>query len=690
MTTLIIDNYDSFTYNLYQQIGRLSGAAPRVVRNDQLSLQQLVDLRPARIVLSPGPGRPSRQADFGICAAVIDELEVPILGVCLGCQGLAESLGGQVGVAEQPMHGRLSALSHDGKGLFAGLPQGLQVVRYHSLAVLGELPAELQRSAWTEDGVLMGLRHRRRPLWGVQFHPESIATEHGDQILSNFLELSGASRGRRSRTAVAAGLARGADHSPGQGRKSRLRWRRLDHFVEPEAVFCQFYAQSPNAFWLDSSLASSYRSRFSFMGDASGPRAEILRYRVGGSLEIERQGRLECRSESIFDYLERRLEDRLMTSPELPFDFNGGFVGYLGYELREECGTSLHQRSALPDGWLIFADRLLAFDHQEQCVYMLALGEDGSEDCDRAWLRQVESELEKVPPAPRLPARRVLSFKLARAAERYLADIESCLEEIRQGESYELCLTNQLLGEPLERPLDSYRWLRRINPAPYSSFLRCGDFSLLCSSPEQFLQIDRRGQVTSKPIKGTRARHTDPLADRRRRLQLQTDIKDRAENLMIVDLLRNDLGQVCELGSVRVPELMRVETYATVHQLVSTVRGQLRSGVGAVACVRAAFPGGSMTGAPKRRSMEILERLEGRARGPYAGALGFFGLGGTADLAIVIRTAVASSSATEIGTGGAIVALSEPQAELAEMLIKAEPLLEALGGSIDLPAKIEK
>jgi para-aminobenzoate synthetase len=210
--------------------------------------------------------------------------------------------------------------------------------------------------------------------------------------------------------------------------------------------------------------------------------------------------------------------------------------------------------------------------------------------------------------------------------------------------------------------------------------------SVLSSSPERFLRVDRDRAVESRPMKGTAARAAHPIEDAFRAAELRRDAKTRAENLMIADLVRNDLGRVCELGTVEVPGLMVVESHATVHQMITIVRGRLRPDADALDCVRAAFPAGSMSGAPKLRTLEIIDRLEGRPRGVYSGTLGFLSVNGTADLSIVIRTLVASPDGLTVGAGGAIVAASDPEDELAEMLLKARPLLEAVGGTLAVPA----
>ncbi|MEU5313180.1 aminodeoxychorismate synthase component I [Streptomyces sp. NPDC021562] len=699
MKTLLIDNDDSSTYNLFQLLAEVNGEEPVVVRNDDgdgaLSRLAGVD----NVVVSPGPGHPENGRDFGISARVIAEATVPVLGVGLGHQGIALGEDARVLPAPQPRHGHLSRVRHDGRDLFEGLTQDFTAVRCHSLAVHEPLPAALEATAWAEDGVLMGLRHRQRPLWGVQFHPESVFTEYGHRMLVNFRNLT-ARRARRARSKnTAVPPAEAAVPRPGttiprprRGDTSayRLHTRRIAGAVDTEAAFGRLFAASARSFWLDSSLVERSRSRFSFLGDDSGPLAEFVRYDVtAGRCEVERAGRPPRKvSASVFDYLKRQLTSRRVDAGDLPFDFTGGYVGYFGYETKADCGSPNTHKAETPDACWLFADRLLAVDHEEDVTYAVCLAEDTPQAAREAaeWLEAVLARLtfltpgtgRPVPPAAEAPDLAAAEPWLLRDRAGYLADIEACRRELRAGTSYEVCLTNAARLPAPPDPYAFYRELRRVDPAPYAAFLRFGELEVAGASPERFLRITRDGVAEARPVRGTAPRGATPFEDERLRDALAADARTRAENLMTVDVLRNDLGRVCRTGTVRVPRLLHTESYATVHQLVSTVTGRLRAGTDAVDCVRACFPGGSVTGAPKLRATEIIDSLETAARGVYSGALGYLGCSGGADLSIVIRTAVLAGGRMRLGAGGAIVLDSDPAAEYDEMLLKTAAQMRAL------------
>ncbi|HWC49636.1 MAG TPA: aminodeoxychorismate synthase component I [Solirubrobacterales bacterium] len=674
MQTLLIDNYDSFTFNLFQLLAEVNGTEPIVVRNDEATWDELARLEFDNVVISAGPGRPDVAGDFGVCAEAIRHCDKPLLGVCLGHQGIGWVEGGEVTEAPEPMHGRVVEIEHDSSPLFAGIPNPFQVTRYHSLALAPPLPPALREIA-TAEGVPMAIEHTERPQWGLQFHPESIATPQGKRLLTNF------------RALTTAAQSRGSFGTYGVQKEPRLALavRRLNIPPQAEAAFGALYGESDAAFWLDSSRPGA-RARFSFMGDAGGPLAEVITYERGGD-------------ESIFDYLDRRIAELQPTDPpDLPFEFDCGFVGYLGYELKADCGYASPHQSEHPDAAFFLADRVIAFDHQEHCTYLLCLHALGEEEAADAWLDITARRLtalragEKSGGGPHLqvgppPDFSPSTLALSRSRSQYLEDVGTSLDHLRAGDSYEICLTNELSLETDADPLDLYRALRRANPAPFSVYLRFGDFAVLSSSPERFLHVGRDREAEARPIKGTSRRGATPTEDAQLATALATDEKNRAENLMIVDLLRNDLGMICEVGSVEVPQMMEVETYETVHQLVSEVRGRLRLDATTLDAVRSCFPPGSMTGAPKKRTTEILDELEGAPRGVYSGAIGWFGLGGAADLSVAIRTIVLAEGRATIGAGGAIVLQSDPEREWGEMLLKAAAPLRAIDPEAD-PASI--
>ncbi|MFD6882828.1 aminodeoxychorismate synthase component I [Rhodococcus sp. NPDC060084] len=669
--TLLVDNYDSFTYNLYSLLSRVNGVPPVVVTNDTV-WDELGLHRFDNIVVSPGPGRPDRPRDFGISDRILADSGLPVLGVCLGHQGLCQLFGSAVVPAPEPVHGRISRIVHDGTGLFAGIPSPFDAVRYHSL-IAEHVPDQLVATAYTDDGLLMAVEHRNRPLWGVQFHPESICTCYGTELLGNFRAATPA------RTPITVSAPRSPEPAPP---RYVLDTRVLDFHPAPHAVYETLFADDPHSFWLDGSVTTEPGSRFTVMGDGSGPRAEFVTYSVAETLVREYRAGAPVAEyhRTFFDHLDARLAERRITPrDDLPFAFALGYVGYLGYELKADAGGQLVHTSPIADASMVFADRAVVLDHEAGRCYLLALSDEPDDPASVAWFDATAAALAALadtdvlaPTAvPLLRDEHDLQIRLRHTPAHYLEMIGQCQSEIRSGETYEVCLTNTATVDRTIDPLRTYRTLREISPTPYSALLHFPEVAVLSASPERFLRIGTDGIVESKPIKGTRPRGRSAAEDAALRDGLLVSEKDRSENLMIVDLVRNDLSRVCQPGSVHVPKLFDIETYSAVHQLVSTVRGTLRPDVTAVDCVRAAFPGGSMTGAPKLRTMEIIDKFEDGPRGVYSGAIGYLSPTGTADLSIVIRTMVATDHQVTFGIGGAIVALSDPDDELEETLVKS-------------------
>jgi para-aminobenzoate synthetase len=692
VSTLLVDNYDSYTYNVFHLLAAVSGEEPIVVHNDMVSWRALSRWDFDAIVLSPGPGSPARWHDFGVCSDILRSSELPVLGICLGHQGLGRVLSGMVASAPQAMHGRLSRIQHTGSGLFSDIPQGFSVVRYHSLAVTGPLGPEGRVTAWTDDGVVMGIEHTSRPLWGVQFHPESIATEHGRAVVENFYALARAHRSaprarRTGRPAPAPHHTRPAAATGGAARVE-LSVRSIEGAPSTEQLFARLFGDAHDAFWLDSADAPTRLAQCSYLGTSAGAGRCVLEYDVAaGTVRRSDAAGSEVEHGSIFDVLDRELAARALAPPRgAARGLIGGFVGYLGYECKADCGSPNVYRSDVPDAVLMLANRVVAVDHVRGCTHLFALSPRGQTRAAELWLEEAELVVRATLDAHGVPTvlrgtdphTPPLIFRCGRGREQYLADIARCQAALAAGESYEVCLTDQISTAASPDPLTLYRALRSSNPAPFAAYVKHGELAIVSSSPERFLSIDRDRRVQARPIKGTVARSPDPVRDAQLRAELPHEEKTFAEHLMIVDLLRNDLGRVCEVDSVRVPELMVVEPYPTVHQLISTVTGVLEAQRTPVECVRACFPGGSMTGAPKLRTMGIIDSIERVARGVYSGALGYFGLDGSVDLSIVIRTVVLRPGLTTIGAGGAIVMQSDPAEEFDELLLKARAPMAAI------------
>lgn len=389
--------------------------------------------------------------------------------------------------------------------------------------------------------------------------------------------------------------------------------------------------------------------------------------------------------------------------PNLP-PFPGGLAGVWSYELvqhLERIPRAACDELALPELVVGVYDWVLAWDHATGRCWLVSTGwpeHDPQQRYRRAWqrLEQVQHWLEKREPVDtsRLhsvqrsgsPISWYPQFSLSRLAgltsnfsrQGFEAAVRRAIEYVHAGDCFQVNLAQRLLYPARLHPLVLYHRLRQRNPAPFAGYFDAGDYVLISASPELFLQVSPDGSVETRPIKGTRPRGSDPVQDEQLRRELVASGKDRAENIMIVDLLRNDLGRVCRYGTVQVADLCRLESYRTVHHLVSVVCGQLQPECDALDLLRATFPGGSVTGAPKVRAMQIIAELEPTVRGPYCGSLGFIGFDGSAEWNILIRTCIMAQGWILFPVGGGIVADSDPAQEYSETLHKAEGILRAL------------
>jgi para-aminobenzoate synthetase component 1 len=442
---------------------------------------------------------------------------------------------------------------------------------------------------------------------------------------------------------------------------------------------------------LRSGMFESPHARYSFV--AARP---FLRFRSFGS-------RCELRSEDgtheqfgnpwhVLDALMARYE--LLDELDLPFPL-GGCFGYWGYDLKNFVEPRLTRNAVndleLPDCCVGFYGSVVVFDHLlgKTWVVSTGLGADGSREETRAQQELAFWKTRLLQPDERLPSSERHARDKADAGgetpeirsnvtrEAFIAAIERAQHYIRHGHIYQVNLSHRLTAECDVSGWALFERLSEVSPVPFAAFLDCGDFQIASSSPELFLRLSGRHIVT-RPIKGTRPRSTDPTRDAQLTYELQTSSKEMSELVMITDLLRNDLGRFCEFGSVQVPELVRLERYAQVQHLVSTVEGRLRSGITHFHAFASCFPGGSVTGAPKIRAMEIIDELEPVTRGPYTGALGYLGFNRESQLSIIIRTAIAKAGRAYFNVGAGIVADSVPGAEHDETMAKARGFFAAL------------
>ncbi len=469
-------------------------------------------------------------------------------------------------------------------------------------------------------------------------------------------------------------------------------WREILADLEtPVSAFIKL-GQGKFSYLLESVEKGEQLGRYSFLG--SDP---VLVFKSRGErIEIIRQGKSEILrvEKNPLDALKKIMAGyKTVNSAELP-RFSGGAVGYVGYDIVrfwEEIPEKNRDDLSLPDSLFMLSHTLIIFDHINHTIkvvsYALLDGKESPQMAYQKAKREIDGVIRKLrqPSASLLHGERkekkkeIANEKIESnfTPDIFQSKVKKAKEYIRAGDIFQVVLSQRLKREVSASAFDIYRTLRSLNPSPYMYYLKCGDFEIVGSSPETLVRMEEE-EITYRPIAGTRKRGKDGVEDELLAEELSVDPKEKAEHIMLVDLGRNDMGRVCKYGTVKVTELFSVEKYSHVMHLVSNVQGKLRKGMDQYDLLRACFPAGTVSGAPKVRAMEIIEELEPCRRGPYAGALGYFGFSGNMDTCIIIRTILIKDNIAYIQAGAGIVADSEPESEYEETLNKARALIKAI------------
>jgi para-aminobenzoate synthetase component 1 len=461
----------------------------------------------------------------------------------------------------------------------------------------------------------------------------------------------------------------------------------LQNTLPPNILF-EFFQNQLYCFFLDSAMDQQKLGRYSLMGS----QPFLIFKSQGDTNTVIQDGEVTIEVGNPFDVLKRYLDTYRLDSPPTTVPCTGGAVGYFSYDLChfiEQLPSRSKNDLCLPECCLGFYDLILIFDNFFKRTFIVSTGFPEIEEKTRIAkarerLDKLKNEIEHYKPVKhfvglkKYPEAKNISLTVNFTHDEYLRAVSKARQYIIDGDIFEVNLSQRFESELTSHPYELYCRLRQINPAPFAAYMDFGDISIVSSSPERFLNLNGN-RVETRPIKGTIRRGKTPEEDRANANRLLGSLKDRAENMMIVDLERNDLGKVCRFGTVKVTELAILETYPTVFHLTSTVVGQLKEDVNRIDLLKATFPGGSITGAPKIRSMEIIDELEPTRRGLYTGSLGYLSFNGNMDLNIAIRTFLVKDNKVYFQLGGAVVYDSEPESEYQETLDKGRALFRSIG-----------
>ncbi|MBN1694713.1 anthranilate synthase component I [candidate division WOR-3 bacterium] len=452
----------------------------------------------------------------------------------------------------------------------------------------------------------------------------------------------------------------------------KFQHKKIKAKSSPEELFEKAYKEEPFSFILESMIHIKKRGRYSFLGG----RPFILLKNTGENIDIEIFGKKYKEKGNPFIKL-RELMSLVDSYPYIP-GFSGGAVGYLSYDavrFFEKIPDKNPDEIKAPETYFMFPSEIILFDHKDDTVDIIIYNDNGE-------TKRIE-ELTKIIKTSeevdyQLSEGKEVEFIGNFTKEEYCSAVEKAKEYIYAGDIFQVVPSQRFKGQIEKEPINIYKALRLTNPSPYMYYLRFNDLYILGSSPETLIKLEAGGLVTSNPIAGTRRRGKDEEEDKKFAKELLSDEKELAEHVMLVDLARNDIGRVCEYGSIRVSDFMRIEKYAKVMHNISVVNGNLLANKDAFDLVEATFPAGTVSGAPKIRAMEIIDELEPVRRGIYAGALGYFGFAGIMDLCIAIRTIVINKGIIYFQAGGGVVADSVPELEYKETINKMSALKKAI------------
>ncbi|WBW71364.1 para-aminobenzoate synthase [Schizosaccharomyces osmophilus] len=688
---LLVDCYDSYTFNIHDLIQRASSKCSITTVHWDTARPDLWDSLTCfdAIFVGPGPGNPSEYA------SVFEKIwnsDVPTLGICLGFQSLALHYGCSVDkMPTLPWHGRISSILSTNDSIYRNLPS-VKGMRYHSLYVDSIRTNALRVLAKsTEDQIVMAIEAIEKPHYGILYHPESIGSSDAVSIVRNFFNVVEKFRTDNSTSSTETGFDV-LEIQPSPFIKNpktpsmRISSQEIP-WTDPLTVVEYLNNADKPICFLDSAKKPG---KFSIIGFFEGPLSYFIRYKkwINTTYIVNCQNNLEeTYNGDFWEIVAKFMEEHKAFPIESALPFHGGIIGAIGYECSDYSSRSIAEASSFTydtkknqrnyvDAELAFVDRSIVFDLEEEKAYVQTLYP--SDDSLQIWWEDLLFDLQKFS-KNKLKHHGHGSTIKKPTEQDYTDRVRICQQRLLNGDSYEMCLTDTTFAytDPNFSDYDLYLSARSHNPSSFAGFLRFPHLTLLCCSPERFMKY-KDSTCHFSPIKGTLKKGSQMTYEEARSKLLNS--KDTAELNMIIDLIRNDLHQLAKKDSVEVPQLYQVEEHPNVYSLLSHIYGQVDESITAWDVLAKCFPPGSMTGAPKLRTVRMLEEIEPYGRGIYSGTLGYWDVTGSSEFNVIIRSAFKynEDSLWRIGAGGAVTVLSTPLGEYEEMLLKANSILPAL------------